>query len=279
MRSAILTVLIGCVLVFAGCIDYQETITLKADGSGTIAIRYAIDKEFIEQTEQYADSTAEDESDIPSEAEIREGIKRANTSVKLISYKESEDEKWKTWEMEFSFEKLSDFDQLGMELGDEEYAGSGDEPVRKYEKQPDGTWLFSYDMGSAGFGSGDSESDYEMADDSAFAEMMRQMEESADEYEEDEEYTEDEGYVDTDDEYADESEIPDSMMNMDDMMEEFAAGMQQMMAGAANAKIKMTVNFPGKVTESNATKVEGNTAIWEGGLYDAPESMTARVKP
>jgi hypothetical protein len=273
MRSALLAILAGCVLVFAGCIDYQETITLNDDGSGTIAIRYAMDKEFLAQTEQFADSTSEDESEIPSEEEIRESIKSTKTSVELISYKESEDEKWKIWEMEFSFDRLSDFDRLGMELSEEGYTEGSSEPQRKYEKQPDGTWLFSYKMGSAGFGSDGSEDDMMMPSDSAYAEAMRQMQESMEEYEGDDEYTE------SDYEYDEESEMPDTAMDFDDAMEQFAAGMQQMMAGASEAKIKMTVNFPGKVTESNATKVEGNTAVWEAGLMDAPESMTATIKP
>jgi len=64
-------------------------------------------------------------------------------------------------------------------------------------------------------------------------------------------------------------------------MEEFAAAMEQMMAALQNMKVKITVTLPGKIVESNATKIEGNTAIWEYAGSEAMEAssvLSARVK-
>ena len=60
------------------------------------------------------------------------------------------------------------------------------------------------------------------------------------------------------------------LVNMDEMMEGFAAGMEAMTEGMKNAHLKIAVTFPGEIVESNATKIEGKTAIWE---YTGPELM------
>jgi hypothetical protein len=266
MKRAMLAFAVGVLISLAGCIDYQETITLADDGSGTIKIRYALDKQFMDEAEQWEDSTKDEtyegSDEIPSEAEIRERIESTGSSVKLLSYEESENEKWRIWDMEFSFGDLADFDRLGKAISEEESAESGTEPERSYSRQPDGTWLFVHRFGGGGESWESGDVDHEMPSDSEFAEAMRQMEEEMREYSED-----DEG-----------SEPPDDSAGFDDVMKELAEGMEMMFSGAAEAKMTLTVRFPGKIIESNATRVEGNTAIWESSMFDAPPKMTAKVE-
>ena len=270
MKKVLSLCLIGVLLAVAGCIDYQETVTLNSDGSGTINIRYAISKAYLDQAAQFGDSedsASHDEmDDMPSENEIREQLEMTESSVKLVSFEESENEEWRIWAMEFSFEKLSDFDEIGQALADEEDYDSGDEPQRSYVKQPDGTWLFAHSLsgvgGAGGFESDEGYEDTDMPSDSEYAEAMKQMQEAMSED------------SDESEEGVDDEDMPDA----DSVMAEFAKGMEMMFSSAAEAKMTLTVHFPGKIVESNATKVEGNTAIWETSLLTAPSEMTAKVK-
>ena len=270
MKRVILLCVIGVLFAVAGCIDYQETITLNTDGSGSIVIRYALDKATLEQAEEFGDSVSsesdDDSDELPSEAEIREQIKTVNSSVKLVSYEETETEEWRVWNMEFTFDKLSDFDQLGGALAGEQEADSSNEPQRSYAKQPDDTWVFSHSLGGSGdtggfqFEEGAQETD--TPSDSEYAEAMRQMQEAMSEYSEE---SEGEGEA-------------EEMAEADSAMEEFAKGMEMMFSSAAEAKLTLTVHFPGKIVESNATRVDGNTAVWEASLFDMPPEMTAKVE-
>jgi hypothetical protein len=264
MKKILSVCLIALLLaLIAGCIDYQETITLNSDGSGTINIRYAISKAYLDQAAQPGegeDSGSYDEMDeMPSEDEIREQLEMTESSVELVSFEESETEEWRIWAMEFSFEKLSDFDEIGNALSDEENYDPDDEPQRSYVKQPDGTWLFTHSLGGAG-GAGGFEFDegYEDSDMPSDSEYAEATGEASDESED----------------KVDDDEMPEA----DSLMAAFAESMKMMFSGAAEAKLKLTVHFPGKILESNATSVEGNTAVWEASLMSMPSEMTAQVK-
>lgn len=270
MKKVLSLCLIGVLLAVVGCIDYQETITLNDDGSGTINIRYAINKAYLDQAAQFGegeDSESYDEMDeMPSEDEIREQLEMTESSVKLVSFEESETEKWRIWAMEFSFEKLSDFNEIGQALADEEDYDSSDEPQRSYVKQPDGMWLFAHSL-SGGGDAGEFELDEvydetDMPSDSEFAEAMKQMQEAMGEY------------SDESEEEGDDEEMPEA----DSAMAALAEGMEMMFSGAAEAKLKLTVTFPGKIVETNATSVEGKTAVWEASLLSMPPEMTAKVE-
>lgn len=68
----------------------------------------------------------------------------------------------------------------------------------------------------------------------------------------------------------------------EETMQKLASGMQRMEEDAKNHKVKLVVNLPGEVVQSNATKVEGRTATWEYTLdkmQEAPETFTATVRP
>jgi len=265
VKNVLLLFVVGALLALAGCIDYQETITL------TIMIRYALDKTYLDEAEQFEDSVeaeSYDESDeIPSEADIREQIETTNSNVKLISFEETETDKWRIWNMKFSFEKLSDFDQLEEALAGEEESGSGEGPERSYVKQPDGTWLFTHSMGGSedteGFQFDEYDQEMDAPSDSESAEAKRQMQEAMSEYSDE----------------SEEDEDSEEMTDADSAMSEFAESMQMMLSGAAEAKMTLTVQFPSRIVESNATRVEENTAVWEASLYDTPPKMTAKVKP
>jgi len=68
------------------------------------------------------------------------------------------------------------------------------------------------------------------------------------------------------------------------MGERFEKDKARMEADAAKRRIHFSVTFPGKIIESNATRVEGKTAIWEYKLSEMQKlegrlpELTARVR-
>jgi len=298
MKKVLTAILIGTVFLISGCIDFQQDITLNKDGSGTISYQMKFDKSYLAQFEDMDDGSSMSESpdeEVPTEEEIKATLKK-HPGVKLISYLNEETETETIWQIKFAFESIAALHAMDDDL---EMASTGNEtpsgPTWTYTKQDDGTWLFEQDMEGGGPSASEGEEsgayttddddayyaeedesaageedEYEMPDSAAMAEMMRQMVETAGEYS-------DEYAGDEDDESA--AEYSDSTMTGG--MEEFAAAMEEMMASLQNMKVKITVTLPGEIIESNATKIDGNTAIWEYAGSEAMEAssiLSARVK-
>jgi hypothetical protein len=82
---------------------------------------------------------------------------------------------------------------------------------------------------------------------------------------------------------GDSEDAGDDMEEFGKAMEQMGQMMQAMTEAAQKSSLTFTVTFPGKIVESNATRVEGNTATWEYKLADLEGEqepvMTARIKP
>jgi len=268
MNRILLVIMSVTLLMFAGCIDYREEITINEDGSGTIKLHYAIEREYMDQFDAVSEMDGEegssDEGDIPSEEEIKEMISTGNANVELISYSYQESEEWETWEMEFSFESIAGFADLGIALSeDEDPVG----PEVSYTKQDDGSFLFQRYFGGESLGempADESGEDVDLPDSADYYEAMAAMTEAMQQMSEEQQM---EGMDD------------DSMQQM---MAEYAQGMSDMTEGINRAMIRLEVHFPGEVVESNATSTEGNTAIWEYSgekmVYGMPPVLEARIK-
>lgn len=276
-------VLLGLVLLAAvammGCFDYQEFMVLNKDGSGTLEMRLAMDMAMIEGMEAMAESFGAEEVEEPVEEEefisknnIEKYLKENDAGVKLLSYEELEEEGMKVWKIKYSFEDLNsihhitgslneDFDQMDDFAEDEPAAEEEDDdtPELSFAQQDDGTWLFE-----RGMDTGDQMPGMGMEGD------MGMMDDTGDVDYEEEPY---------DDQPAEEEEE----MSGDDTtaMGDFAKQMEEMSRMMSKVGVKLTVQFPGEVVESNATKVEGNTATWEYKMSEMgkfPDILRAVVK-
>lgn len=275
MKKTVILMLAGSLAFFTGCFDYEETLVIKEDRSGTIEMRYSMDKEYlrqmqfmlevIEETPEGGMTKADPEGILFSRSRIEEALKARNAGVRLLFYETSETDISRIWNMNFSFDDIDSLDALAdaisWRVGDvaPEYdAGS------VYIKQADGTWLFSRPL--RGYGPEDETSD---DDDSVDVES----------YDRDESMDED---------FTDEGETGEPQMNdsslgaVGDEAAELPENFQKMVEGMGDDKIRITVKFPGRIIESNATSVESNSATWEYTLDQmpgAPSEMRAIIKP
>ncbi|MEE9554356.1 MAG: hypothetical protein V3W18_08680 [candidate division Zixibacteria bacterium] len=272
MKKLIIFLLAISLLLITGCFDYEQTMVLNKDGSGTVTMRYTVDKAYLDQIKQMSKAIAEQSGDnsllvdpaetMFSKSEIEETLKAHDAGIKMLSYEISETDNARIWDMKFSFADVNKLDILADALSadSEEYKPSEGEEVI-YSRQSDGTWLFSQPfMENDPEGEEVDEYGYEDSEDY-----------SSEDYEE--EYSED---YDGDD-----------IGNLDiegaaEAMENWSEEMKDLMQSMANKKIRVTIDFPGNIVESNATSTEGNSATWEYSLeqmQQAPEELRAVIKP
>ena len=260
--------------MLAGCFDYQETMVLNKDGSGTLAMRLGMQKSMLDGMKamtqafsQEEDQPAADEPFISKEA-IEKNLAKSKAGVKLLDYKESVDGEMQVWDITYSFENLNDvqyiteslnddFDAMA-DMGEAVDSSMGEEEGMTDENMPE-LRLFVRGMdtgdGMMGMPAGG------------------EMDDETEGYEEESAESHDESAG----EMKKDEAMPDSAGDMSGMME----GMDKLAQTMSKYGIKLTVKFPGKVIESNATTIDGNTATWEYKLSDMgkfPNKLTAVVK-
>lgn len=239
-------------IVAAGCFDYAERMEFNADGSGTLYQRMVMYKggftglmgmmgEMVPDSVQ--DSTMFTfikRTDIEKKLENVKG-------VKLIDFKESQNDSTATYDIKYSFTNLDEMMSVTANMGgDEMMEGMVPKKGALFVKDASGNFKFSRDFG-----------------DSSMENFLKPPAEP------------------TADEVSPEDES-DSLSG-EDPFSGMAKMMQAMLMQAfANCTVKLTVKFPGEIAESNATKVEGSEATWEYKLIDmgkAPRSLEATIKP
>lgn len=262
MRNFILMALLFSLMLLSGCFNYEETLVLNKDGSGTVQMKCAVSKAYIDQMKQMYEQMAEAMPDMeipenPGDAifnreDIEEAVRADNSGLELVHYEISETEDMKTWDMKFSFTDMESLDALDKALSpeeagggyQEEATGADDEPL--LTKQDDGTWLFfrSFEdkMDSESYGGEDEE----------------YYQEDYDDYEE-QDYSEEDYSYDEDDTGALGAIAGQMEEGLNQVVEELGLMAEEM----GKQKIRFSVTFPGKIIESNATSVDGNTAVWE----------------
>ncbi|HOD67592.1 MAG TPA: hypothetical protein PLR32_00865 [candidate division Zixibacteria bacterium] len=263
----------------AGCFDYEEQMVIDKDGSGKVSFHYAVNKEYLQQFEDFAKSMAalagEDSTEVNlgfaelSEDSIRQAIAQTTEGVELVSYRASEDEANKIWDMTFTFADLNAAagvsnlltpdDEEGDATGLAEAGLSG----ITFERQPDGTWLYRRPLES-----GSDEEEPGMEEEGA----------SADEAEEGEATEPEEAGEAPADETVEEAAASDDAGEAGTMEPADVDSQQNEFAKAfAGHKVRFIVTFPGKVIESNASTVDGNMAIWEYSLDAIPALQEMRA--
>jgi hypothetical protein len=280
MKRILLALFAVAAMLLAGCIDYEETITLNDDGSGTIKFHYGIDKMMMQQMDSLSSSFGDAgaspggmDEDIWTKEEIKTALKKKHPGIKLIDYREFEDEDWKIWELEFTFESLAEFEAFSTVMDSVKEEAKESEADRTYVRQDDGSWLFTHRFHSAD----DSDMMAPPADFSDF-DMQGTTGESKDQPVDESSGEDTEAAIQSDDTTGSEQ----GLEKFGDAMTGLSEGMGSMMSSIGKAKVRISVTFPGEIVETNATSTEGKTAIWEYsgmGLMNASSvDMTAKIR-
>ncbi len=262
MRHVTLFVIMAVLLFVVGCFDYEETLEFNADGSGTMIAHYEVDSDNISKMKMMYEELAKSmpDADIPTniddmyfnKQEIEEALDSENTGIKLLSYETSKNDKSHIWDMKFSFEDINNsyliYDAVSVDEGDDEYSTEEEESPALLTKQSDGTLLFLRPLDNPEAGGEDSE--FDSYGDEDYGEY--------DEYNQ-EDYDSEDGQS----ELAE--QIEEEVSELEEGLNEFAEGMLK-------HKIIFNVKFPGKLIESNAHAVDGNTATWEYSFEELGKS-------
>lgn len=258
-----------CALLIAGCIDYEETLELKADGSGTMAMHLTVYKKYFEvMSEMMASFSADSVQDssmfkLFTRKDLEKKLKERKSTVKLLDFKEQMTESTVVYDLKYSFKDLQEMIEISGQMGKNEMmGGSGSEPTSKSEitfrQDKSGQWQYARGFEAADMG-----------------EMIQPEEDTS---EPESASLDTAGSADSLAEPLAEA-FDTAMAQMGSLM----TGMTEMMTKAfANHKMRMTVKFPGTVVKSNATSTNGNTAVWEYKFTDltkAPKQLQATIKP
>ena len=238
--------------VAAGCFDYAERMEFNADGSGTLHQHMVLYKGgftgLMEMMGEMVPDSVQDSSMFTfiKRADIEKKLENTK-GVKLIDFKESQNDSTATYDIKYSFTDIEEMMSVTANMGgDEMMEGMVPKKGALFEKEATGNWKFSRDFG-----------------DSSMENFLNPPAEP------------------TADQVSPENES-DSLSG-EDQFSGMAKMMQAMMMQAfANRTVKLTVKFPGRIAESNATKVEGSEATWEYKFVDmgkAPRFLEASIKP
>jgi hypothetical protein len=279
-------------LLTAGCLDYEETLILNADGSGQVRIHFLMDKSTLNEmqayTRQMGDTTETDDAGWScSEAEIRATLGSLGSNLELLHFASKDTEDTLEYELEFSFKSQADFRDLQQACPDEEMEDAEDNWEYTFAKQADGSWSFMRAFQAEGPGALGEE---ETSDPSAYGDMGEYMPEGAAADSVGEQMDLEalaeamqtlgdamKGYEPT-------AETPDQTVEVDfsQMMTGLSESMQKMAEDAANHHVRFEIHFPGRVVQSNATEVQGRVAVWQFTLdkvQQAPDYLEARIEP
>lgn len=262
VKILLVPVIILIAVLFTGCFDYEETMVFNEDGSGTITMKYSVEKAYIEQMQQMYKQMAEGMpgveipedpfSEMFDKENIEASLAENNNEVTLVDYVVTETENARVWDMKFAFQDINNLDKLYEAVSPEDeytYVEESEEPAEELfalvTKQDDGSYLYLRPM-----------DDMEMEED----------QESEEDYYPEAESEEDYSGSESEEEYAEQ---------LDAGIEQLTESVNSMAESMGNHTMVFKVTFPGKVVESNATKIDGNTATWiykfnemEGKLSD-----------
>ena len=102
------------VALFAGCINYEENITLNSDGSGTMVMHYSIAQQLyaMMQMSQGTEQEGQKEDEMPfkfTDKEIREDMNAPGVTVEKVEQKAEGDQQH--FYVHIKFNKLTDLNQ------------------------------------------------------------------------------------------------------------------------------------------------------------------------
>jgi hypothetical protein len=272
-----LTLALLCALFIAGCIDYEETLELNADGSGTMAMNVTIYKKYFDaMSEMMGSLSADSVKDsamfkLFTREDMEKKIKEHKSTVKLLDFKEQLTDSTVVYNLKYSFKDLQEMLKISGQMGKNEMmGGAGSESVSEEASEPAAKPEITFSKDKSG--------QWQYARGFEAAEMGEMMLPSEDSTKPQEASLDTVKTVDSLGKPL--AEAVDTLM---EQMGSAMAGMKDMMMKAfADRKMRMTVKFPGTVMTSNATSTNGNTAVWEYKFTDmakAPKQLQATIKP
>ncbi len=257
--TGFLLVLLAAALI-GGCIDYTEILELNADGSGTMSMQVVVHKKFFDAFDQMMGSVPDtsvksDSNDYGmfKREDIEKQIADSKLKIKLVDFTQQNTDSTLISNVKFSFTDFSDMMKMSQQMGKAEVPEE-ESPKKKvtFLKSTDGLWNYARDF-----------------QDSSMNMMMEGLSDTS--------------ALSAQNPTAEGDSTTDSLaQGFGNAMAEMSKTMAKMMVSAfSDCHMRMAVKFPGKIVKTNATKVEGNTAIWEYKLNEipkAPKQLEASVQ-
>ena len=249
--------------MLAGCFQYSDVVTLRADGGGTFTLDLAVDRSALQSAAGLsgavgsgvpgAAAQTSEALALPSRQEIEAALAKGAPGVKLTDYRDTSTPQQSGVHAQATFGTLAELTQLQKVLADEQALG-GDAQVRfAYDKGDAGASTFRRSMGSE-----------QSAQAMAMLPMLLGASQDA--------AKDSSGSAGADDAVADAARIQQAL--------------GQLVPGVGQVHMRFEVRLPGAVGQSNATQVDGNVAVWDydfAHLWAAASSgtleMRAVVKP
>lgn len=302
MKQRLLTFLLAttALLSVTACLEYEEVLTLNADGSGHIVLHISVDRQILNQMEGIANPEAGPSDEAPgdtralcSEDDIRAALQALGSGLELVTYKETDTEEQLAYDIEFNFGDYDDFRDLNDVCPEEGVDSEAESQFDfSYEEQPDGSWLFTRRFG------GMDASTEELADDPY--DQVAAWDDEAEPAGVAVDTTEDGDLPEPLDlaglaeklkglgdalkgaNAAGSGESDSLAGRLSEALTGITAGVQMMAQDAKDDVVRLVVHFPGDVIESNGTAEDAGTVIWEytlDAMARAPKSATAKVRP
>lgn len=301
MKNVIILFMAALLLMLAGCYQYEEHLTINDDGSGILKIHFVVSTEYVSEMRAMFDAAdkeiPQDEGEIFSmntifdRAAIEKNLEAGNCGLKLTGYNMVETEDTTAWDMEFAMADVNKVYDLNEALYPEKSLSDAydDEDAEEpeipavFSKQDDGTWKYLryLDNVAAANDAGDEEMynldfdynyDYPADSENIYGMTEESVYDSELTPEDSQMIFEEAGDI-----------LYDSAMSemSNDSMQAFMDDFMEMTQALLQFKMKFIVTFPGKIVDSNADEVNGNTATWELGMPDVNNgipSMQATIQ-
>ncbi len=137
MKRWMLLLLVVGALIFAGCVDYQEEMTLNADGSGIMTVLVGMDMSMFSMFEDMEEDGLEDDADDEGGLEFSEDFADVE-GVEILEEESYRDGDWEWSRVVIAFDSL---EALAESQGDD-----GDLGVITWSQGPDGRWYFEREL-------------------------------------------------------------------------------------------------------------------------------------
>ncbi len=141
--------------VAAGCFDYAERMEFNADGSGTLHQHMVLYKGgftgLMEMMGEMVPDSVQDSSMFTfiKRADIEKKLENTK-GVKLIDFKESQNDSTATYDIKYSFTDIEEMMSVTANMGgDEMMEGMVPKKGALFEKEATGNWKFSRDFGDS----------------------------------------------------------------------------------------------------------------------------------
>lgn len=135
-------------LLFAGCLQIETTLTVNKDGSGNINEKVLFSKTFVNMLKDFAqafqDSTSTEEFTMFSEEEIIANAQDYGENVVYDSYKKIDNEDWEGYQVIYSF---NDITKIKISPDPDSKVNMGDEATTAENEQEEEYYFFKFVKG------------------------------------------------------------------------------------------------------------------------------------